>query len=236
MFEEAMALHAASTISVVIPTWCEAEHIQRAVAAAHAVADEVIVVDAGSPDHTAALAERSGARVLVSGTRGRGPQLEAGARAARGDALLFLHADATLPPEARPAILAALADPAVVGGNFRLVFEPPGAAARIFGWANDLRRRWLGIYYGDSALFLRRQVHAELGGFRPLPLFEDYELVRRLERRGRTVYLRELTVRASARRFARAPLRTLALWTVLQLLYSAGVAPSRLARLYGDPR
>lgn len=220
---------------MIIPTWQEGARIAEAVAAARGIADEVIVADADSPDGTAALARASGAFV-VTAPRGRGPQLDAGARAATGDVLIFLHADATLGPGARGAICQALTDPQVQGGNFRLVFEPRTRWARVFSWANDVRRRWLRIYYGDSALFVRREVFQTLGGFSPLPLFEDYEMVRRLERRGRTTYLRSVEVSASARRFQHAPFRTLFVWTGLQILYSAGVSPARLARLYQDLR
>jgi glycosyltransferase involved in cell wall biosynthesis len=209
-------------LSVVIPAWCEADEIAAA-------------VEAGSPDGTAALAARAGARV-VQVPRGRGPQLDAGARAARGDALLFLHADARLPATARGAIAQALADPGVLGGNFHVRYAGDGAWARFFTWASDVRRRWLRIYYGDSAIFLRRAAYDRLGGFRPLPIFEDYDLVRRLERLGRTLYVRDVAVTASARRFEQAPFRTGTLWAVLQLLYSLGVPAERLAPLYGDRR
>lgn len=218
-------------LSIVIPTWCEAPHIGEAVAAALRVGDEVIVADGGSPDGTAERARGAGARV-VSAPRGRGAQLHIGACVARGDTLLFLHADARLPPQAREAVRRALADPAVLGGNFQLRFEPPTLAARLFSWANDARRRWLNIYYGDSALFVRRDCYERLGGFRPLPLFEDYDLARRLERAGRTVYVRDTQVTASARRFERGPARTLLLWGLLQALYSLGVPPGRLAAYY----
>jgi rSAM/selenodomain-associated transferase 2 len=222
-------------LSVVIPTWCEESSIERAVQAAARVGDEVIVADGGSPDRTVERAHAAGARV-ISAPAGRGPQLHAGALAARGDILLFLHADALLAPEARDAVLRALADPAVLGGNFRLRFDSANLAARIFSWANHLRRRWLRIYYGDSGLFLRRMTYQALGGFRPLPLFEDYELTRRLERAGRTVYLDDVEIRVSARRFERSPLTTLLVWTALQVLYSAGASAERLSRLYHRQR
>jgi rSAM/selenodomain-associated transferase 2 len=224
-----------TSLSVVIPTWCEKATIAEAVRRAREVGDEVIVADAASPDGTARLAEAAGARVVITG-KGRGAQLHAGASAARGDALLFLHADATLDPAGRARIDEALADPAVVGGNFYLRFDPPSFAARLFTQANHARRRWMGIYYGDSALFVRRATYETLGGFRPLPILEDYELVRRLERVGRTVYVRDVEVVASARRFERAPIRTLLLWTALQALYMIGVPPRRLARFYADAR
>jgi hypothetical protein len=124
----------------------------------------------------------------------------------------------------------------VVGGNFRLRFTPDSGAARMFTWANDLRRRCLRIYYGDSGLFVRRSAYDAVGGFADQALFEDYELVRRLERHGRTAYIRHVEVLASDRRFARAPFRTLLVWCALQTLYSGGVPASRLTRLYADVR
>jgi rSAM/selenodomain-associated transferase 2 len=222
-------------VSVVIPAWREADEIAAATRSALRIADEVVVADAGSPDGTGAIAEAAGARV-VNAPKGRGAQLAAGARAARGDVLLFLHADVRLPPEARDAIARALADETVAGGNFFLRFVPETRAARLFTWANDARRRWLGIYYGDSGIFVRRSVYASLGGIRDLPIFEDYEFVRRLERSHRTAYVRDVVARASARRFERAPISTLLTWTLLQLGYSLGVSADALAKFYRDIR
>lgn len=110
-------------ISIIIPTWNEAPLIANAVASAFRVADEVVVADAGSPDGTAEIAASTGARV-VQAMKGRGTQLDAGARAARGDVLLFVHADARLPPRARSAVLKSLSDPRMVGGNFLIRFLP----------------------------------------------------------------------------------------------------------------
>jgi rSAM/selenodomain-associated transferase 2 len=222
-------------LSAVIPTWCEAGDVSAAVRAALRVADEVIVADADSHDGTADLARRAGARV-VTAPKGRGRQLHAGALASRGACMLFLHADARLPPEARGAIERALADPEVVGGNFLLRFEPPGPAARLFAAINDVRRRWLGIYYGDSAIFVRRALYDRIGGFRPLPILEDYDLCRRLEREGPTAYVRDVEVIASARRFDGAVARTVAGWALIQSLYALGVPAERLGRLYRDER
>jgi rSAM/selenodomain-associated transferase 2 len=223
-------------VTVIVPTFNEAASIARVVAAANAIGDEVIVADGGSTDETSAIAERAGA-IVVRAPRGRGAQLHAGATRARGDVLLFLHADSDLPAGARSAIEEALLDDAVVGGNFRLRFVPPSRAARLFSWANDARRRWFHIYYGDSAIFVRRRVYEDLGGFRPLPILEDYDLVRRLERRGKTVYVKDIIVEASSRRFAHSPMRTLLVWTWIQMLYSLlDVSPDRLARHYADIR
>lgn len=222
-------------ISAIIPAWREAAVIAESVRAAAAVADEVIVADARSPDATAELAARAGARV-VQAERGRGVQLHAGASAANGDVMLFLHADARLGPGAREALLSALRDPHVVGGNFRVEFVPARSAARLFTRLYDLRRRLTGIYYGDSGIFVRRETYRQIDGFAPMPLMEDYEFVRRMRRAGRTVYLRGVTVEASARRFAAAPLRTFLLWGTIHVLYALGVSPARLARRYADLR
>jgi rSAM/selenodomain-associated transferase 2 len=224
-----------TAISVVIPAWREAAIIEASVRGAAAIGDEVIVADAHSPDATAELAARAGARV-VQAERGRGAQLHAGAGAADGDVLLFLHADARLGPGAREALLCALQDPRVVGGNFRVAFVPARGAARLFTTLYGLRRRLTGIYYGDSAIFVRRAAYRRLGGFAPIPLMEDYDFVRRMRRAGRTVYLRGVTVEASARRFAAAPARTMLLWVAIHVLYNLGVQPDTLARRYSDLR
>jgi rSAM/selenodomain-associated transferase 2 len=223
-------------LSVIIPTIDEVDHVARAVAIAKAIGDEVIVADGGSSDGTCAVAARAGA-IVIEAPRGRGRQLRAGAERARGDALLFLHADVEVPASARQAIDAAFGDPSVVGGNFLLRFVPPSFAARMFGWANDVRRRWLRVYYGDSGIFVRKNVYDALGGFRTLPILEDYDFVRRLERHGKTAYVRSVVITASARRFIRAPLRTLFVWTWIQILYSVfSVSPDRLAGHYANIR
>jgi rSAM/selenodomain-associated transferase 2 len=222
-------------LSAIIPTWCEASRIASTVAACASFADEVIVADAASPDGTAHHARMAGARVVLA-PRGRGVQLNAGAREARGGALVFVHADTHLPERARAAIRSALSRPDVLGGNFKLRFVPDTPLARALGWGNHLRRVLLRMYYGDSAIFVRRSAFERLGGFRDYALFEDHDFVRRLEQLGATHYETSIEARASTRRFARRPLRTLAVWTGLQLLYSCGVEPSTLARLYRDAR
>ena len=222
-------------ISIIIPTWCEAAEIADTISAARACAYEVIVADAGSDDGTEELARAAGAIVVRSAMKGRGPQMDAGARVASGDVFLFLHADARLPPDARSAIETALADPRVGGGNFGLRFVPRSVLGEVFGAVN-FARRFAGIYYGDSAIFVRREVYAELGGFRPLPLFEDYEFARRLERSKKTRFLWKAPVEVSDRRYAEQPLRTVVIWAALQALYSAGASPEWLARFYADIR
>lgn len=162
---------------------------------------EVIVVDGGSRDSTAERARAAGARVLfVEGGRAR--QQDAGWRASRGDAVLFLHADTRLPAGWASAVRGALADPRVAVGAFRLRFEPRSRALAVIEWGARARARVLGLPYGDQALFTRRAALEEIGGIRPVPIFEDLDLVRALRRRGSLALVPLATV-TSARRYQR---------------------------------
>jgi rSAM/selenodomain-associated transferase 2 len=224
-------------VSIIIPTLDEAGSIAAMLAALTRLpgAPEVIVVDGGSRDDTCAIARACGARVITS-ARGRGTQLHAGACAARGDALWFLHAD-TLPPAAAiERITSALAqDPQTVGGNFTIRFDGDDRAARFLTWLYPRLRR-LGLAYGDSGFFVRRAVYEQCGGFQSFPIFEDLDLLRRLWRHGRFVHL-DAQVVTSARRFAgRSFIRTFTRWSILQGLYWLGVHPRHFGRLYAPIR
>jgi rSAM/selenodomain-associated transferase 2 len=222
-------------LTVIIPAWNEAPLIADCVRNAARLGDEVIVVDGGSADATAELARLTGARVLVS-EKGRGPQLRVGADAAQGDLLLFLHADARLPAAARHAIVAALANPEVIGGNFLIRFLPASWFTRLLEPSNDIRRRVTRRFYGDSAIFIRRSAYRRIGGFQPWPLMHDYAFSKEMQKAGRCAYIREPCVFASARRFRGKELQTLALWLAIQALYLLGVPPRRLSRYYPDIR
>jgi rSAM/selenodomain-associated transferase 2 len=222
-------------ISVIVPVWNEAPLVADAIRAARLVADEVIVVDAGSPDGTAARAKEAGA-LVVEADKGRGRQLPAGAARASGDVLLFLHADARLPLRARAAILNALADPATVGGAFYIRFLPASWFTRILEPANSLRRRLSRRYYGDTGLFVRASAYRELGGHEPWAVMHDYEFSGRMERHGPCVYIQDPCIWASARRFQGRELRTLFTWLFIQTAYRFGASPHWLSRFYPDAR
>lgn len=219
----------ATRISVVIPALEEAARIGAAIASV-AQADEVIVVDGGSRDATPALAHAAGARVLVSAP-GRGRQLALGAQASSGSWLVFLHADTRLDPGWAEALHALPAQ--VVGGAFRFALDAPRRAYRLLEAGVAWRARWLGLPYGDQALFARRTAYEALGGFRPLPLMEDVDFVRRLGRRGSLAFP-DVRAHTSARRFEQRGLLATSLlnWTLLTL-YAAGWPAAHLARLYG---
>lgn len=193
-------------LSVVIPTLDEAARIAATVSSAVG-AHEVLVVDGGSLDGTPARAEAAGARILSS-PPGRARQLGVGAEAARGDVVLFLHADTRLSEGWDAAVRLALGDPGVAGGAFRLRFDDRGPVLRLLEWGVRLRVAALGLPYGDQALFLRRSVLDAIGGVPQVPILEDLDLVRGIKRHGRLARL-SLPATTSARRYReRGPLRT----------------------------
>lgn len=219
------------TVSVIVPTLNEAVELPGLLNHLKGY-DEVVIADGGSTDATCtvAAAHPLGPR-LVCVERGRAAQLNAGAREAHGEILIFLHADTRLPDRAVALIERALQNPRVVGGNFALRFDGDDVFSSLLGRWYALQRR-LGVYYGDSAVWCRRDVFEQLGGYRELPIMDDYDFVRRLERAGRTVCLPGPAT-TSARRWRHHGLaRTIAAWVAIRWLYLAGVSPTRLARLY----
>ncbi|HEV2880678.1 MAG TPA: TIGR04283 family arsenosugar biosynthesis glycosyltransferase [Pyrinomonadaceae bacterium] len=227
------------SISVVIPTLDEAHSLGATLRAVsrlnHGGRVEVIVADGGSADATREIAREHGAHVILS-ARGRGAQMHAGATVARGDALWFLHADTIPPPDATRLILDALRrDRQIVGGNFAISFDGTRFAARFLTWLYPQLRR-LGLCYGDSAIFVRASVYREVGGFKPFPVFEDLDLVRRLRERGTLIHLKARVVTSSRRFEGRSFAFTFARWSFLQMLYWLGVSPHTLSQLYAPVR
>jgi len=224
------------TLSVVVPTLDEAEALPATLAHARQPGvRELIVVDGGSHDGTLAVARALADRVLEA-ARGRAQQMNAGAAAACGDVLLFLHADTRLPAGYAQAVAGALADPAVVGGRFDVQLDAAGLTYRALGRLISLRSRLTRVATGDQAIFVRRAVFERLGGYPLVPLMEDVALSRALKRAGRIACLGE-AVTTSARRWQRHGVaRTVLLMWALRAAYYAGVPPARLARIYPDTR
>lgn len=217
-------------LSIVIPTFNEERAIGGLLENLQPLGpDEVVVADGQSTDRTVAIAAPH-ARTLAA-PRGRALQMNAGARATSGEILLFLHADVRLGPGALDAVRLALRDPLVPGGNFDIRYQGGDWAAAAFTGINRWRRR-LGVFYGDSGIFCRREVFEALGGFRPWPILEDYDFARRLRGCGKLALLDE-PIWVSDRRWRSAGLLpTMWSWFWVQGLYLAGVSPHRLARLY----
>lgn len=221
-------------MSVIIPTYNEEAILHSLLSSLRALRpDEVIVADGNSSDRTAAIATPL-AKVVLS-ERGRGTQLNAGARASSGSILLFLHADTRLAPGSLQAIRECMQDAEIAGGNFDVRFEGTDWTATVFTHVNRWRRK-MGVFYGDSGIFCRRDVFERLGGYRPWPLLEDYEFARRLRRAGKLAMLNE-PIFVSDRRWRNSSLFA-ALWTWfwIQGLYLAGVHPEQLAKWYRDIR
>ena len=221
-------------ISVIIPTLNEGTNLPCLLAdiRAEETAHEIIVVDGGSRDDTVRQAREHHVAVVRAGPN-RGEQLRRGAEAATGEFLLFLHADCQFPRGGLARIEAALsASPRVVGGNFRLVFDGSDAFSRwLTGFYAWFRGR--GLYYGDSGVFVRREVYDAIGGVRPIALMEDFDFTRRLERIGPSVCIEDPPLITSSRRFAgRHPLRIVSGWLKIHALYYLSVSPARLARIY----
>lgn len=223
-------------ISVIIPTLNEAETIAETLAQVHQAGDcEVIVVDGGSNDATPDIA-RVQAGTFLTARRGRARQMNAGAQAASGDVLLFLHADTVLPHGFPGLLEQALADPEVIAGRFDVRLSAEGWPFRMVETLMNIRSRVSRIATGDQAIFVRRETFLELGGYHEAELMEDLELSYRLKRRGKIVCLRERVV-TSARRWQRDGIaRTIVLMWVLRLCYFAGIPPDYLKTFYMDTR
>ena len=220
-------------ISIIIPALNEEENIEACLASCenspHA---EKIVVDGGSLDRTAAIARSLGARVIFS-PRGRGRQMNLGAREAAGDFLLFLHADTRLPEGFADCIGEVLLRPGIVAGAFLFSLDARSPGLSLIEKIANWRSRRLQLPYGDQAIFLKKGTFEEMGGYPEMPILEDYELIRRLKKQGR-VFTAPLPALTSARRWREVGLwKTTLLNQMIVLAYHLGISPHTLARWYG---
>lgn len=219
-------------ISIIIPTLNESgilEHTLSRLSISQEI--EIIVADGGSQDNTAEVAARSGASVLsVSG--GRAAQMNAGAEEAKGQILLFLHADTLLPVRYHDMICEALKKPSASAGAFSFKTDGSGAAIRVVEWLTNFRSSVFHFPYGDQGLFIEKRVFKEIGGFPDLPIMEDFELIRRLRRRGDIVMISEPAV-TSARRWRQlGVLKTTLINQFMILGFLAGIKPAKLKQIY----
>ena len=225
-------------ISIIVPVLNEAQGISESLAALaplRARGHEVIVVDGGSSDKTPDLARRAADRV-VSAPRGRASQMNAGAALARGEVLVFLHADTRLPEAAGARILQGLAASGRAWGRFDVRIEGASVFLPVIAFFMNLRSRATGIATGDQAMFVRREAFERAGGFPPLELMEDIALSRSLKRVSRPLCLAEKAVTSGRRWERHGVLRTVFLMGWLRLAFFLGAAPASLARFYDDER
>lgn len=219
-------------LSIVIPTLNAAPTLEAALAPLSGKGVDIVVADGGSTDGTAELAVTLGARA-ISSPPGRGVQLAAGAEVARGDWLLFLHADTVLADGWLGAARAFMVAPdsRTRAAAFTLRLDDPSPAARRVERLANWRARALGLPYGDQGLLIGRSLYGHLGGYRPMPLMEDVDMVRRVGRRFVTVL--GVAATTSADRYRRdgwwaRPARNLGCLA----LYFLGVPPEKLAEMY----
>ncbi len=224
-------------ISVIVPVLHEEAIINRCLDAVRRSADgfarcELIVVDGDPAGSTLAALGSADARGIVA-PRGRAAQMNAGARAASGETLLFLHADTELPRGWPGAVKAVLGDRNIVGGAFDMEIDSDRLIYTIIARMSSRKHRITRIPYGDQAIFIRRDYFMRIGGYREIPLMEDVELMKRVKRLGGRIALLRERVRTSPRRWEEegvlyATLRNY----LLQILYGAGVPPEKLVRYY----
>jgi len=195
---------------------------------------ELLIVDGGSTDATVSIAERYG-RVIQS-PKGRAKQMNIGAEAARGDVLLFLHADTQLPDNALDAIERALKSPQVVGGAFRLSFDCTSWPYRLVAWSTNLRSRFHTVFTGDQAYFIRAESFRAVDGYPDLALMEDLEIIKRLRTIGNVVLLPQHITTSARRHEKLGLLRSVIFMWYMRTLYHFGVSPAQLQRMYLDIR
>jgi rSAM/selenodomain-associated transferase 2 len=231
-----------SLISIVIPVLNEESQIATTLAELETVVcgqqTELIVADGGSVDRTVEVASRfEVVRIVHCGQANRGWQMNEGAAAARGDVLLFLHADVQLPPNALSSIRQSLVDATIAGGCFQIQFPADASASlRAVAWGINLRTRLFKTATGDQAIFLRRSVFDDIGGYETFPLMEDIALFNAMKGKGSVVVLNE-QVGISPRRWLKFGVwRTVLLMYALRFGYWLGVHPATLKKFFLDVR
>ncbi len=228
----------APSLSIVVPALDEAPIIAAALERLQPIRSkgvELIVADGGSGDATAELARPLADRVLVA-SRGRASQMNAGARLARGEVLLFLHADTTLPPGGAEAALEGLEALGRAWGRFDVTIAGNDPLLAVVAFFMNLRSRLTGIATGDQAIFVRREAFERAGGYPEIPLMEDLALAKALKRISRPLCLRERVLTSGRRWEKRGTLATVWLMWRLRLAYFLGADPRRLARRYDGER
>lgn len=225
-----------SSISVVIPVYAEAGGVNGAICRIRAMPGgrncEIVVVDGHPEGTTHAVIEDPGVVKVCSG-KGRGCQMNAGAKAASGAILLFLHADTRLPAGALSRILTVMEEGSYVAGAFALRIDGGKFFFHLIGWLTTLRARLSRVPYGDQGIFIRRDYFSAVGGYREIPILEDVELMKRIRgRKDRIVLLSEAVLTSSRRWDREGCLRCTLRNRVVMALYNLGIEPERLARFH----
>jgi rSAM/selenodomain-associated transferase 2 len=224
-------------VSVIIPTFNEELTITKTLDALSRLVNvsEVVVVDGGSTDDTLSILDNykglKKLQIIKLGEANRGKQLHEGTKVATGDIFWFIHADTRPTQGSARQIKGLMKYSEIVGGNFEIIFAGNSRSARFMTWLypNLLS---IGLCYGDSAFFVRKDVYEKIGGFKPIGAFEDLDLYHRLRKKGRFYHLSQ-TVTTSSRRFeGKSFVLTFAKWSIFQVLYWLKFPPEKLAKYY----
>lgn len=193
---------------------------------------EVIIVDGGSSDRTVEICSQFKKVKLAISEKGRANQMNKGAEIAKGDILLFLHADTHLPEDGIAAINTVMLDKEVLGGSFYMKFDDDSLPFRFFSTFTKINSSY--FTYGDQAIFIRKDVFKEIGAYKAIPIFEDFEIQKRLRKKGKFVKL-HLAVTTSARRFVKNGIIKQQLFNIALLCaYEMGCSPAKLKKYYAD--
>lgn len=230
--ENASRSIATAKISIIIPTLNESKNIQATLSSTQISTNiEVIVVDGGSKDNTVDMAECFGVKV-ITGYQNRARQMNAGAKNATGDILLFLHADTVLPADFDAMIRTAMQQPLTVAGAFALRINATQSGLRLVEWGVKLRSKWFNMPYGDQAIFMTKDKFNDIGGFPELPIMEDFELIRNLKSLGKITFISVPVITSPRRWLKKGILQTTLINQIVIIAYFLGVSPQRIRSWY----
>ena len=223
-------------ISIIIPTLNEAGNIKETIISSQFSNNvEIIVVDGGSQDETLFIAKSLNVKVIIS-PAGRANQMNAGAMAASGEILLFLHADTRLPTNFEEMMRTTLAKPGIVAGAFALRINAPNLGLRLVEFGVKWRSHLWQMPYGDQGIFLTKDVFQQVGNFPQMPIMEDFELIRKLKTMGK-IYLLQTPVITSPRRWLKKGIiQTTILNQIIVIAYLLGVSPQQIRNWYSSTK
>lgn len=227
-------------ISVVIPTYNEAELIEETLAQFKKIQTpyEIIVSDASNRDETIIIARNYGQKnnlplkILRSPLKGRAHQMNFGAKQAKGEILLFLHADTTLPKDALKEILRALKDDTIIGGCFKIEQSNKKIPYKCISLFSNFRSYVFKVFHGNQAIFITKKCFKEIQGYKTVPIMEDIEISKSMRKRGKVIVLKSKVIDSTRRIEKTGFLKSIWLYCYLQILYALGINPIKIAEIY----